>query len=155
VVSPEQADSFAIFRRPQVESDRLPESQWENLAGGMIGRLGLNPALARRATTPVGDAWVIPGDGYLALYAGGTCANSTEIAALRGMVTWTSLRSGAQDLVHGLVPDGVEEVILLNTNDEPTTVIVNDNVYGAALDGRFTSLRFVGPAGAVHQGPWN
>ncbi len=52
---------------PKVESDRLPESRWKAFNGGMIGRLGLNPALARRVVTPVGDAWVVPGNGYIGL----------------------------------------------------------------------------------------
>ncbi len=45
-VSTEQAASFAILRRPRFESDRLPESRLKAFDGGMIGRLGLNPALA-------------------------------------------------------------------------------------------------------------
>jgi hypothetical protein len=153
-VSAEQAESFAILRRPQVESDWLPESQWEIFDGGLIGRCGLNPDLARRAVTPAGDVWVVPGRGHIGLYMGDLGCDRTEVAARRGMVTWTSLRSGLQDLVHGLVPDGVEEVTLLAANHASTTVVVNDNVYGAVLDGHLRSGRFFGPAGTVELGPW-
>jgi hypothetical protein len=149
VISAEQAESFAILRRSRVVSDRMPESRWTAFAGGMIGRLGLNPALARRAMTQLGDVWVVPGNGYIALDVGGMGCDRTEVAASRGMVTWTSARGGLQDLVHGLVPDGVEEVTLLAVNNAPTTVIVNENVYGAILRGRFRSVRFFGPTGAV------
>ena len=153
VVSAEQAASFAILLRPQVESDRLPESRSEIFDGDLIGRLGLNPALARRATTQVGDVWVVPGSGYIGLYVGGVGCARTEVAARRGMVTWTSVRSGLQDLVHGLVPDGVEEVTLLAANNASTMVFVNENLYGAVLDGHFTSGRFSGPTGTVEFGP--
>jgi hypothetical protein len=153
VVSAEQAESFAILRRPQVETDQMPESRWKVFDGGLVGRLGLNPALARRALTPVGDVWVVPGSGYIGLEVGGMSCERTEAAASRGMVTWTSLNSGVQDLIHGLVPDGVEEVTLLAANHASTTVSVNENVYGAVLDGHFRSGRFSGPTGTVEFGP--
>lgn len=155
VVSAEQAESFAILRRRQVPSDRLSESRWKAFDGGMIGRFGVNPALARRAVTQAGDVWVVPGNGYIGLYLGGMGCDRTEVAARRGMVTWTSLRSGVQDLVHGLVPDGVEEVTLLAASNASTTVVVNDNVYGKVLDGHLRSGRFFGPTGTVELGPWS
>jgi uncharacterized membrane protein len=154
VVSAEQAESFAILRRPQIESDRLPKSHGEMFEGGFIGRCGLNPELARRAVTQLGDVWVVPGSGYIALVVGGMVCNRTEIAARQGMVTWTSDSGARQDLVHGLVPDGVREVSLLAANDASTTVAVNDNVYGTVLDGHLRSVRFFGPTGTVDLGPW-
>jgi hypothetical protein len=66
-VSAEQAGSFAILRRPQVESDRLPEGRSKALEGGFIGRCGLNPALARRVALQLGALWVAPGNGFVAL----------------------------------------------------------------------------------------
>jgi hypothetical protein len=98
--------------------------------------------------------WVVPGSGYIALVVGGLVCNRTEIAARDGMVTWTSDADALQDLVHGLVPDGVREVALLATNDASTTVAVNDNVYGTVLDGHLRSVRFFGPTGTVDLGPW-
>jgi hypothetical protein len=153
-VSAEQAQSFAILRRPQLKTDRLPRSHGETFEGGLIGRCGLNPDLARRAVTQLGDVWVVPGDGYIALVVGGMVCNRTEIAARHGMVTWTSGSGALQDHVHGLVPDGVEQVSLVAANDASTTVAVNDNVYGTVLDGHLRSVRFVGPTGTVDLVPW-
>lgn len=153
MVSADQAESFAILRRQQVETDQMPESRRKLFDGGLVGRLGLNPALARRALTPVGDVWVVPGNGYIGLDVGGMSCGRTEVAARRGIVTWTSLKSGVQDLIHDLVPDGVEQVTLLAANDASTTVPVSENVYGAVLDGHFRSGRFSGPTGTVEFGP--
>jgi len=152
VIPAEQAESFAILRRPQAQSDQLPASYWEAFEEGLIGRLGLNPAFARRAMTQLGDAWVVPGNGYLGLYVGGMACDRTEVAASRGIVTWTSERSGLQDLVHGLVPDGVAEVTLLAANNASAKGFVDENVYGAVLEGRFRSGRFFGPTGTVQFG---
>jgi len=148
-VSADQAESFDILRRPQVQSDRLPEGLFD---GGLIGQLGLNPALARRAPTQLGDVWVVPGNGYIGLHNGDSSCNRTEDVAARGMMMWTSQRPDHQNLVHGLVPDGVEEVTLLAENGAMTTVVVTENVYGAVLDGTFSSHRFVGPSGTVEFG---
>lgn len=89
---------------------------------GRIGELELHPDLARRVLTPLGDAWVIPDDGYTGL------------------------------AVHGLVPAGVDEVTLLGANGASTTAVVTENVYGAALAGPFKSQRFGGPIGPVEFG---
>lgn len=148
-ISVEQAERFAILRRPQIESDRLPQSHREMFEGGLIGRCGLNPDLARRAVTQLGEVWVVPGSGYIALVVGGMTCDRTESAARQEMVTWTSDAGALQDLVHGLVPDGVREVSLRAANDASTTIAVNDNVYGTMLAGHLRSVRFVGPAGAV------
>jgi len=130
------------------------------LVGGLIERAGLNPELARRAVTQLGDVWVVPGNGFIALGVGGgdMVCSRTAIAARQGMVTWTSdsSDSGAvRDLVHGLVPDGVREVSLFAANDVSTTVLVNDNVYGTMLDGHLRSVRFIGPTGTIDLGPWS
>jgi hypothetical protein len=69
------------------------------------------------------------------------------------MVTWTSTRSGLQDRVHGLVPDGVGEVTLLAANNASVKVFVEGNVNGAVLDGRFRSGRFSRPTGTVQFRP--
>lgn len=80
--------------------------------------------------------------------------NVTEFAAAGRMVTWTSSRSGDQSIVQGLIPDGIQEVTLIATNGATKTVPVHDNVYGAVLDGHFTSVRITGPTGTVVLGPW-
>ena len=89
---------------------------------GLPGRLGLNPALARDAKTDGGDAWVIPGSGSICLDEGGMCCNRTEAARAQLIVTWTSARDDNGTIVHGLVPDGVEEVVLTATDGTTNTV---------------------------------
>ncbi len=58
-----QAEAFALLRRPQTATDLIPEDRLEQYHAGFLKRAGLNPALARRAETPLGNVWVIPGDG--------------------------------------------------------------------------------------------
>ena len=156
-VSAEQAEGFAILRRLQIASDRLPNSQGDMFEGGQIGRAGLNPELARRAVTQLGDVWVVPGNGFIALGVGGgdIVCSRTAIAARQGMVTWTSGSGAAEDLVHGLVPDGVSEVSLFAADGASTTVVINDNVYATMLDGHLSSVRLIGPAGPLDLGPWS
>jgi hypothetical protein len=140
----EQADAFRILRRPQLQTDLLPEDRWEHYGIGRFGQLGLNPALARRAQTPLGNVWVIPGEGYICLSlasspdsssldGGGMTANTTQ-AALTGRVTaWSASRSGAGQMVQGLVPDAITEVELLAADGSTTIAQVSDNAYGADL----------------------
>ena len=120
----------------------------------MIGRLGLNAALARCARTDASDVWVVPGNGFICLDVGGMCCHTSEVARAHGLVTWTSGRSADRTIVHGLVPDGVAEVVLTATEGTTKTVPVQDNVYGIEMEGVFTSLRFAGPRGTVELGPW-
>jgi hypothetical protein len=150
----DQSSLFGILRRPQVDSDRIPEERRDECTSGMIGRLGLNAALARCVRTDAGDVWVVPGNGFICLDVGGMCCKTSEVARAQGMVTWTSARSHDSTIVHGLVPDGVEEVVLTATDGTTKTVPVKDNVYGTEMEGVFTSLRFAGPNGTVELGPW-
>ena len=77
-ISPEQATSFAVFRRAQREGDRVPEDGLQVVEGGRMGTRGLNVALARRVSTPAGDVWVTPGNGHIALIVpGGATGNPT------------------------------------------------------------------------------
>lgn len=64
-LSAEQAENFAILRRPETDKDRLPEERQERLRTGLVARQGLNPALARRVRTSIGDVWIIPGNGTI------------------------------------------------------------------------------------------
>jgi len=154
-ISAEQAASFAILRREQVAGDQLPRGRRDAVdGGGMARRRGLNSALARRAATQIGDVWVVPGNGYVALLVdGGAVCTETGFVARQGTVTWTS--QDGKGIVHGLVPDGVTEVTLFDSEDAPTSVLVTENVYGARLARYFRSLRFTGPAGKVELGPWS
>jgi hypothetical protein len=58
--------------------------------------------------------WVVPGNGYVALLV--SCAavcTATEFVARQGTVTWTS--HDGKRIVHSLVPDGVTEVTLFDS----------------------------------------
>lgn len=150
----EQAAAFALLRRAQVPSDLLPEYRWEHYRNGPVGQLGLNPALARRADTSVGNVWVIPGDGWICLSlpasphpssldGGGVMCNTNRHAIDGRMVTWSSSRSGAGMIVQGLVPDWIAEITLVAADGSTTTVCTSDNAYGAVLTGVLASVRLV------------
>jgi hypothetical protein len=66
--------------------------------------------------------WIIPANGNIALDVGGMSVAHVEGAIARGIVTWTSTPSREQDIVHGLVPDGVQEVSLTASNGATTTI---------------------------------
>ncbi len=167
-ISAQQSDSFGILRRPQRDDDLLPGGVTFVL-GGMGQRGGLNAELARRAATAVGDIWVVPGNGHIAIVAGGATCSTTEIVAHNGLIMWGSKREMRPNVVaHGVVPDGVAEVTLFAAREplhllEPgaqprtisVTVSVSENVYGAMLPGEFLVGRFSGPAGTIEFGPWS
>jgi hypothetical protein len=156
----DEASAFGILRRAQVTSDLLPEDRWGRFEMGFVARLGLNPALMRRARTEVGNVWVVPGDGWICLAlaasrsvtsldGGGIECNTIKSAARGRTLTWTSSSSGDQTIVQGLVPDGVREVILTARDGASKTVPVADNVYGSVLDGGLASVRLGGPRGPI------
>lgn len=144
VIHRDQSAWFGILRRPQVDSDRIPEERRDQYVNGMIGRLGLNPALARGARTDAGDVWVVPGNGFICLDVGGMCCNTSEVARSQGLVTWTSAGSGDRTIVHGLVPDGTEEVVLTATDGTTKTVRLRTTCTAQRWKG--SSLRCVSPA---------
>lgn len=150
-VPEEQAAAFALLRRSQVPSDLLPEERWERYQTGLLRRRGLSPALARRASTPLGNVWLIPGDGWIcfsladssdpsSLDGGGLVCNRTENAVAAPMVTWTSSESAQGTIVQGVVPDGIAEVALTAGDGSTAPVVVVDNVFGAVLNGALSCV---------------
>jgi hypothetical protein len=152
-ISADQANDFAILRRPQTPLDLLPADRVDQFEqSGMTRRRGLNPGLARRALTQIGEAWIVPGNGHVALitHGGATCTH-TDLIARQGLLLWGSSTDMRPDVVaHGLAPDGVADVTLyaageplrfLRPGDEPTlvplTLAVTENAYGAILPGAF------------------
>lgn len=149
-VPEEQAAAFALFRRSQIPADLLSEDRWGQYQEGRIGQLGLNPALARRTETPVGNVWVIPGDGWICLSlaassdpssfdGGGLSCNRTEQAMAGRMVTWCS--SGPGVIVQGLVPDDIPEVTLTTADGSVQPVSVFENPYGVILRSALAVVR--------------
>jgi hypothetical protein len=168
-ISADQAKDFAILRRPQTPFDLLPADRVDQFEqSGMTLRRGLNPGLARHALTPIGEVWIVPGNGHVALVAnGGATCTQTDRVARQGLLLWGSSKDMRPNVVaHGLAPDGVADVTLfaageplrfLRPGDEPTlvplTLAVRENVYGAMLPGEFLFGRYEGPAGTVEFGP--
>jgi hypothetical protein len=155
VISKEQAGAFGILRRPQIETDLLPEDRWGCYRMGRIGQLEFNLALARRARTPLGNVWIIPGDGWICLSlassrdsssldSGGMTANRTESAIAGRMITWTGSRSGPGQMVWGLAPDTITAVELLTADGSTTTAEVSDNTYGADLGAALATVCIAG-----------
>lgn len=151
--STDQARSFAILRRAQCSDDLVPSEHGDPFDRGFIGRCGLNAELARRATTPEGDVWIVPGNGSIALHTGSTTWAPTEVVARQGLLMWGSGAKRPEILVHGLVPDGVTEVTLVCAEGPPATLPVTNNVFGPLLRSQLRSARFEGPAGTVERGP--
>ncbi len=153
-ITVQQAKTFSILRREKLGGDELPEERRKRFEGGRMGQHGFNASLARRAATPIGDIWVIPGNGWIALQGdGGAVASPTEAIARQGTMMWTA-REG-KGIVSGLVPDGVPEVTLLDHENASFIATVEDNVYGATLSALFSSLRFTGSDGLVELGPFS
>jgi hypothetical protein len=169
-ISADQAKDFAILRRPQTPLDLLPADRIDQFEhSGMTRRRGLNPGLAMRALTQIGEAWIVPGNGHVALVAnGGAACTQTDLIARQGLLLWGSTKAIRPNVVaHGLAPDGVADVTIyaageplrfLRPGDEPTlvplTIAVTENVYGAMLPGAFLFGRYEGPLGTVEFGPW-
>lgn len=154
-IAEEQAAAFGILRRPQSDTDLLPEDRWDRYRMGRIGQLGLSLALARRARTPLGNVWVIPGDGWICLSlansldsssldGGGMTASSTEHAIAGRLITWTGSPSGTGQMVCGLAPDTVNAIELLAADGSTTTAEVSENTYGVDLRAALATVRIAG-----------
>ena len=136
-----QAASFAILRRPLRRSDAFAA-----IHPG-AGPLGANPALARTLHEPSGGlsagiVSVIPANGGLCLrvpFAGGGAqwfcqplAAAREGRLLMALRPAGRLRGGEQLLV-GLVPDGVRAVTVTTTAGSARTVPARSGVYDIQL----------------------
>ena len=137
-----QAAAFAILRRPLRASDAF-----EAIRPG-AGPLGANPALARTVREPAGGlsagiVSVVPANGALCLrvpfsFDGGAQWFCQPLAAAReGRLIMAlrpagPLRAGEQLLV-GLVPDGVRTVTVTAAAGSPRTVPVRSGVYDVQL----------------------
>jgi len=137
-----QAASFAILRRPLRAGDAF-----EVIRAG-AGPLGANPALARTVHEATGGlsagiVSVVPATGGLCLrvpftHDGGAqwfcqpLAAAREGKLLMALRPAGPLRAGEQLLI-GLVPDGVRTVIVTTAAGSPRTVPVRSGVYDVQL----------------------
>ena len=122
-ISADQAERFGILRRPRAAGDGLPEAPLAGFGEGGLARCGLNPRLARRGVTPIGDVWVIPGNDHIAIHPGSTTCTRTAVVARQGLLLWGSANPRPKVIAHGLVPDGVSEVTLFALNGTTATPV--------------------------------
>lgn len=86
-VEPQAKAAFKVLR--DVVPSVMPAEVAEQV--GSSERYGRNPALARKISTPTGDGWVIPGNGYVCIavndtgYGWGTSCVPTDVAVERGL----------------------------------------------------------------------
>lgn len=128
-VEPDQAAAYAVLRRKQTAADRVPEEHRAFVESGMTDDFGASPGLSRRATTTASGnpVYVIPGRGHVCMYVidelggSGSCNRTSE--AVKGYMVGSSSSAGRPGIVQifGLVPDGVDEVVL-RTRDGATEV---------------------------------
>jgi hypothetical protein len=134
-VESEQASHFAVLRRPRTEADRLPEGAG-GLADSHRGEPAAILALSRLARTSGGvSVWVIPGPGAVCHYAtaeglpggGGGCGSTEQVLDGHAL----SATSPAPDVTRliGLVPDGVDEVVLRAKDGTEERTVPEGNVY--------------------------
>ncbi|WP_324910795.1 hypothetical protein [Baekduia sp.] len=86
-VQPQAKAAFKVLR--DVAPSVMPADVVAQV--GSSGRYGRNAALARKISTPTGDGWVIPGNGYVCIavndtgYGWGTSCVPTDFAAEHGL----------------------------------------------------------------------
>ena len=136
-----QAATFAILRRPLRASDGFAA-----IHSG-AGPLGANPALARTLSEPAGGlsagiVSVVPANGGVCLRvpfaSGGAQWFCQPLARARAGKLVMALRppgrlSAGEQLLVGLVPDGVRTVTVTTAAGSARTVRVRSNVYDVQL----------------------
>ena len=143
--SPDIKDAIGAFRQPRGAEDVLPADVAEYV--GWASYRGANGALARRVLTDArGSAYLLPGDGVacLLLTGGGgatgpLCSTAAELRSARGGpgVIHSDCEAAAGDAaprcsgatVFGVVPDGVEEIVIRLASGKAVEAPVERNVY--------------------------
>jgi hypothetical protein len=152
-IAPDQSAGLAILRRPRDASDVMPAAMVAGLTVSPADANGPNPALSRRAQGLTdGAAWVVPGDGMICLVTdgGGTCQPDASVADGKWPVmTGGSSKAPGMTAVAGLVPDGVDQVVLTLGDGSTQTIAVHENVYLATVHGGLRSVSYTGPDGVV------
>ena len=154
-VPEEQADQIEQLDRPRNSDDALPTEWREQLTTGdeSDDHWGANPSLARR-TAP--GTWIVPGDGYVCVAnatpgegaLGFGCATPEDVD--RGLLAPADVDANGNGVLTGVLPDGVDEVTLVNHDGSTRTVAVDRNTYRAAIDANLEEVRFTDASGEVH-----
>lgn len=150
VAAPSDTDlkHFAVLRRassvdmsPGLRSRLGAESFWTR-------KFAPNADLARLLSSPGlrPQVWLVPADGALCLYVifssddgGSTC--QTDPDALAGHLNLIR-RSGAEQSVVGVAPDGVTRAVVRDENDLETAVPIHDNVFVVPDAARVSAVTF-------------
>lgn len=119
----------SVFRRARSPRDELTTRQ--SCAQPFAEEaFGLNPSLARAARTASGVVvMLVPGAGLLAdLWSGGGGVGAIE-QFVRGETVGTFFRGTGRLQVTGVVPDGVEEVVVTRRNGTSVRLQVPEHAY--------------------------
>lgn len=161
-VEPEQAEDIGQLRRGRTGDDALPPTWREALTEGENAdeHWGANPALARHTAPGV---WIVPGDGYVCVASrtpddgalGFGCATPEDVD--RGLLAPSDVDEHGNGVLTGVLPDGVEEVTLVDLDGSTRTAEVDRNTYRAAIDANLKEVRFRGSDGGLRVLPmaWN
>jgi hypothetical protein len=154
-VPEEQAEEIEQLDRPRTSDDALPKEWREQLATGDESdeHWGANPSLARR-TAP--GTWIVPGDGYVCVAnatpgegdLGFGCATPDDVE--KGLLAPADVDANGNGVLTGVLPDGVDEVTIVNHDGGTRTVAVERNTYRVAIDADLKEVRFTDAAGGAH-----
>lgn len=154
-IEQEAEAAMAVLRRPRVATDSLPADVAERLDAH--ADYGMNPELSRRSITGVSNSlFVVPGTGYVCVAltvgegANGTCAQTSDLVAGQTAAVTVTLPGGPVG-IYGLVPDGVDSVVVETGESSTTTIETANNAYFTAApeDTVLRSVSYVGPSGTV------
>jgi hypothetical protein len=153
-VPEEQAEQIEQLDRPRNSDDALPKEWREKLTTGDESdeHWGANPSLARR-TAP--GTWIVPGDGYVCVAnatpgegaLGFGCAATDDVE--KGLLAPADVDANGNGVLTGVLPDGVNEVTLVDQDGGSRTVAVERNTYRAAIDANLKEVRFTDADGGV------
>jgi hypothetical protein len=154
-VPEEQAREIEQLDRPRNSDDALPKEWRDKLTRDDVSdeHWGANPSLARR-TAP--GTWIVPGDGYVCVAnatpgegaLGFGCATPDDVE--KGLLAPADVDADGNGVVTGVLPDGVDEVTLVDHDGGTRTVAVARNTYRAAIDANLKEMRFTDAGGGVH-----
>jgi hypothetical protein len=154
---PAMADVISVLARPYDAEDALPSRAREAVTlgntAGVTEKMVVRPASARRIPVKnLPPIWVLGGAESACLLHGDKAVESNALAyaftcmprneALKGRListsTDTSGSSSDQTVVEGVVPDGVERVVVKCGGGREETMMVRDNVYAGAIHAPLT-----------------
>jgi hypothetical protein len=131
---PDQLSSaYAAFRRERRPDDVLHPGHL-SLPSFREPAFALNPDLSRAVRAADGTtAYLVPGDGVLAVIDRGGGGVAGLHQALDGTILGTSFRGTGRLQVLGVVPDGVREVVIERRNGDMISEPVNDHLYAVVV----------------------